>query len=116
MSDTGTDAAGTICSYEDIPGFWALWETVASTEEFGMCAFGGGDLDRPGLKNLSGLWVYEVEYDDPGNAVDDQDSTDPEFWLHLHRGEFRRPHYEELRQVCDSPDPVAEDRAWKVVL
>lgn len=102
--------------YEEIDGFWSLWQAVASVEDFGMCAFGGSDLDGAGPGANNGLWVYEVEFEDPGNPDEDQDCSDPEMWTHLHRGEFRRPHHEELRQVCDSPDPVSAERAWQVVL
>jgi hypothetical protein len=92
---------------------WALWEAVGDLDEFCLCLFDSGELSgaSPDAGGWSGLWVYEVEYEDPGDASEDQEPNTPEFWAHLHDGDFRRPTPEELAQVNGSADGP-----WKVVL
>lgn len=75
-------------SYEDLDGFWTLWEAVATPEDFGMCAFGGGDLDGPvrDAGGWGGLWVYEVIWDESEVRPECDDCSDPDAWAHLQRG------------------------------
>lgn len=80
-------------SYEYIPGFWAMFESMADMSD--VLSLDGVNL------YVGGLWVYEIEYDAPDDSVPHDD------WSHLRGGGFRRP----------TPDEVTDlFGEWRVVL
>jgi hypothetical protein len=101
-----------VLSYANLDGFWALWDAVTSPEEFGMCSFGGMDLDGfiSDETRWGGVWVYEVGWDVNDVHPECEDCSDPDMWKHLHGGFFRRPTPRELGAVVGGPN---DD--WKVI-
>ena len=100
-------------SYEDEPGLWALWESVADAEEFARELFDGANLDGAGhTDNWGGLWVYEVEWH--SDDVPELDDDDEGEWRHLRGGEFRRPTRDEVWMLLESG--LRPDAPWKIHL
>lgn len=101
-------------------GIQACWESTTDVEAFfgeeGLNLGGGIKAPPPTAKppparthprrprgfhgwRPSGLYVYEVEYDE--GAIDD----DSEWWEHLQGGTLRRPTVEELEPLTRSQAP-----------
>jgi hypothetical protein len=78
-------------------GFYSFWEATADVEDF-FGALGINHIRQVSEENPSGLWVYEVSYDDP----DDTNMDDTEW---LCGGSLRRPTVEELEPLTRGEAP-----------
>lgn len=79
-------------------GFFALWEAMGDVEAF-FEHLSISSIEAHGDKNPQGLYVYEVNYELPG------DDDDDESWDHLADGKLRRPTIEELNPFVHGEAP-----------
>ena len=90
------------CSHSSLEvesGIHALWEATTDVEEF-FEWIGVSSIEAFDDRNPSGLYVFEVEYDEDRVNVDD-----PDDWSQLSGGELRRPTAEELAPLAEGKAP-----------